>query len=102
MNEPKTIFQFNKPFWKKLWNRFDFTSRIFTFLFAAIMISQVGTIRDGLRNTKARDDKEIWIKTSVRDLKREEFKELDEEDPPTPLKPRTGVEQFKAEFSKRI
>lgn len=102
MTEPKTVFQFKKTLLKRFWNRFDYTARVFTFFFVAILITSAGTMRDGLRNTKALDTKDIWIKTSVRDLKREEFKDLDEEDPPVPLKPKTNVEQFRAEFSKMI
>lgn len=102
MNQNKTVFDFKKPTWKRLINRFDLVSRTFTFIFVAIMLGSIGTMREGLRNTDIRDKRDIWIKMSVRNLENKEFTKLDEEDPPIPLKPRTGIEQFKAEFSKIV
>lgn len=102
MSQNKTIFDFKKSFWRRFSNRIDLVTRTAALLFFVIMGGSSPLILEGLRNTKIRDDKDIWIKTSVRNLENKEFSSLDEEDQPIPLKPRSAREQFKAEFSKIV
>lgn len=102
MEDQKKIFDFKKPTWKRIINRIDGSGRVFILIFAGLIITSYSTIREGLRNSELEKQRNIWIKTQVRDLKNTEFRSLDEEDPPAALIPKNGLEQFREEFSKIV
>lgn len=99
-NNKQQIFNFKKPLTTRLWNSFDIKGRCFLLLSLGAVIMSFDIMKEGLKRTEYLEYKENWLKTHVRDLSNSRYAYLDDEDPPIPLSERTGIEQFKAEFSK--
>lgn len=69
-------------------------------IFVLIVITNAKGIREGLENSKLSEIREQWIRDEVKVPDNVGARLLDEEDPPVPLQPSTGLHQFKAEFAK--
>lgn len=96
----RSAFKFKKSIWERLSNSADPRARYFSALAGGLLIVFAWPIYKGIQHGRIEDYKRKWIKTEVRDIKNTEFSILDEEDSPTPLEPRTGLQQFRAEFIK--
>lgn len=98
--EYKKIFGYNLPWYKKYWNRIDNVRRLYFVTGIFIFISSSGLIVDGIRNKRIEDLRNVWITTKVRDINNTDFSSLDEEEPPSPLPQRTGIDEFREEFAR--
>jgi hypothetical protein len=100
-NNGRKAFDFDKPWRKKYWNRFDIPTRISLGIAAVIFITSIDIIVSGFQNSSIEELKHNWIRTQVKDIHNKDFASLDEEKPPQPLIPKTNIHRFKEEFTRK-
>ena len=79
----------------------DYGKRNYLFLCLGPLMFMAPMWPEGFRKHNLMELKHTWIQNDVRDLNNKDFAKLDEEDPPTPLPPKTSMQQFREEFLRR-
>lgn len=97
----KKVYEFHKPWSTRVKNRLNYGTRVYGMLCVGCLCWLLPILPSGLRNNELLKRRHIWVRDEVKDVNNTDFAILDEEDPPTPLPPKTSAQQFREEFHLR-